>query len=164
MSQFYAKKAAASAAFIQSQAEELRRQTPPGSFAPMKKSGGGGGVIAMLETIIDESKETEEDALKAENDAQTAYEEFVKNTNAAMEALSLQLVNDDEIIAADQKKEVDDEGDKRATVQDLLKLGEVSGTLHEACDFTVDHFSERQTARSQEMDALKQAETIFSSA
>merc|ERR1719160_2118393 len=162
MEQFYAKKAGASAAFIEEQARTLRRQQPPGSFAPLKKKSGGGGVIALLENIIDESKETEEDAIKGESDAQAAYEEFVKNTNASIEAMGEQIVSDDEVIAADTKKEVADEGDKRATVTDLLKLNEVSGTLHEACDFTVDNFSERQSKRGQEMDALKQAETIFS--
>jgi predicted nucleic acid-binding Zn-ribbon protein len=163
MSQFYAKKAASSAALIQAQAEALRRQTPPGSFAPLKKNGGGTGVIALLESVIDESKETEADALKGENEAQVAYEDFVKNSNAAIEAMNNGIIDDTEVVAKDTKKEVEDEGDKRATVQDLLKLGEVSGTLHEACDFTVDHFTERQDARAQEVSALKQAETIFSS-
>merc|ERR1719235_905881 len=164
MSQVYAKKAGSSAALIQREAAELRRQTPPGSFAPLKKNSGGTGVIALLESVIDESKETEEDALAAENDAQAAYEAFVKNTNAALKTMQESIVTDEEIIAKDTKKEVEDEGDKRATVQDLLKLGEMSSTLHEACDFTVDHFSERQEKRAGEMDALKQAEAIFAGA
>merc|ERR1719171_1268996 len=68
MSEVYAKKAGSSAALIQEQAAELRRQMPPGGgFAPLKKNSGGTGVIALLESVIDESKETEEDALSAEN-------------------------------------------------------------------------------------------------
>merc|ERR1719238_1757676 len=98
MAQVYAKKAGSSAALIQAQAEALRRQMPPGSFAPLKKSSGGTGVIALLESVIDESKETETDALAAENDAQAAYETFVKNTNDAMEAMGQQIVSDEEII------------------------------------------------------------------
>merc|ERR1719443_2115019 len=100
--------------------------------------------MALLENIIDESKETEKDALEAENTAQAAY--------------------DEEIEAEDAKKEAQDEGDKRSTIGDILKLGEVSGTLHEACDFTVNNFSTRQDSRSQEMEALKQAKQIFSGA
>merc|ERR1719240_2160150 len=165
MSQVYAKKAGSSAALIQEEAAELRRQMPPGGgFAPLKKNSGGTGVIALLESVIDESKETETDALAAENDAQLAYEDFVKNTNKAIEAMQAQIVADDEIIGQDTKKEVDDEGDKRATVGDLLKLGEMAGTLHESCDFTVGHFTERQKARGDEIEALKQAEAIFSGA
>merc|ERR1719263_1700042 len=115
MAQFYAKKAAASAALIQERARALRRQAQPGGFAPIKKNSGGGGVIALLENIIDESKETEADALAAENDAQVAYEEFVKNTNAAIKALQESIVSDEEVISQDKKKEVADQGDKRTT-------------------------------------------------
>jgi len=161
MASVYAKKAAASAASLLQQAETLRRQAPPVNFAPMKKNGAGTGVLALLENIIDESKETEADAVAGENEAQTAYETFVKNTNAAIEAMSVQIVNDEDVKAKDTKKEVDDESDKRATTTDILKLGQVSGTLHEACDFTVDHFSERQKSRGDEIDALKQAKAIF---
>merc|ERR1719465_307276 len=126
MSQVYAKKAGSSAALIQQEAAELRRQMPPGGFAPLKKNSGGTGIIALLESVIDESKETEEDALSAENDAQAAYEDFVKNTNKAIEAMQAQIVADDEVIGKDTKQEVDDEGDKRATIGDLLKLGEMA--------------------------------------
>merc|ERR1719213_956140 len=164
MEQFYAKKAGASAAFIEEQARTLRRQQPPGGFAPLKKNSGGGVVIALLENIIDESKETEEDALKAENDAQAAYESFVKDTNKAIADMQVQITNDEDTEAKDKKKEVEDEGDKRATTTDILKLGEVSVTLHDACDFTVNNFDERQHKRSDEMEALKQSKAIFSGA
>jgi len=56
---------------------------------------------------------------------------------------------------------VEDKSDKRATTSDLVNLGKVEGTLHEACDFTVDNFSERQEKRAAEVEALKQAENIF---
>merc|ERR1719324_913835 len=63
--------------------------------------------------------------------------------------------------AQDAKREALDSVDKRATISDILKLGEVSQTLHEACDFTVNNFSERQSKRSEEMEALKQSKAIF---
>jgi len=129
-------------------------------FAPYKKASAG-GPIALLENIIDESKETEDDALAAENEAQAAYEAFVKDSNSAIEAMSNQIVNDEDVKAEDTKKEVADESDKRATTGEILKLGEMSGTLHEACDFTVNNFSARQKGRADEIEALKQAKSIF---
>jgi len=136
------------------------RQAPPVEFAPYKKASAG-GPIALLENIIDESKETEDDALAAENEAQAAYEAFVKDSNSAIEAMSNQIVNDEDVKAEDTKKEVADESDKRATTGEILKLGEMSGTLHEACDFTVNNFSARQKGRADEIEALKQAKSIF---
>jgi len=156
LAQFYNKKAALL---------QLRsRQQPPVAFKPYKKAGSGGGAMALLENIIDESKETEKDALEAENQAQLAYEEFIKTSNDQIAAMFVQIGNDEEIEAEDAKKEAQDEGDKRVTIGDILKLGEVSGTLHEACDFTVNNFSQRQESRGQEMEALKQAKSIFSGA
>merc|ERR1719443_921065 len=160
LAQFYAKKAA----LLQKRTSIKSNQQPPVAFKPYKKAGSGGGAMALLENIIDESKETEKDALEAENQAQLAYEEFIKTSNDQIAAMFVQIGNDEEIEAEDMKKEAEDEGDKRATITDILKLGEVSSTLHEACDFTVNNFSTRQESRSQEMEALKQAKSIFSGA
>merc|ERR1719261_2136051 len=120
--------------------------------------------MGLLENIIAESKETEADALAAENEAQSAYEEYVKDTNDEIAAKANRITNDEEVAAEDTKKEVQDESDKRATVHDILKLGDVAGTLHDACDFTVGHFDERQHKRADEMEALKQSKAIFSGA
>merc|ERR1719201_2554413 len=120
--------------------------------------------MALLQNIIEDSQETEKDALEAENAAQAAYEEFVKASNDQIAAMYNQIANDEEVEAEDAKKEAADEGDKRSTIADILKLGEVSTTLHEACDFTVNNFGERQAKRSEEMEALKQSKAIFSGA
>merc|ERR1719456_2245774 len=53
---------------------------PPPGFKTYKKQSGAGGVMGMLEQIIAETKQLEADAIKAETDAQKAYEDFVKDT------------------------------------------------------------------------------------
>merc|ERR1719265_700272 len=138
-------------------------EAAPGGFGEYKKSGGG-GAMALIENIIVDSKGTEKDAIKAEQDAQTAYEEFIKDSNAAIKAKQEGLVSDNENEAKDKIEETQDEGDKRATIGDLLNLGSMNGALHESCDFTLDNFEVRQTARDEEVEALKQAKAIFSGA
>merc|ERR1719235_1843104 len=125
----------------------------PGGFGEYKKAGGG-GAMALIENIIDDSAGVEKDAIKAEQDAQAAYEGFIKDTNAEIKAKQEALVND----------EANDETDKRGTIQDILKLGGINGALHTSCDFTLDNFETRQTARDGEIEALKQAKSIFSGA
>merc|ERR1719299_246661 len=120
--------------------------------------------MALIENIIADSKGTEQDAIKAEQDAQTAYEEFMKDSNAAIKAKQVALVADEENEAKDKIEETQDEGDKRATIGDLLNLGSMNGALHESCDFTLDNFDVRQEARDGEVEALKQAKAIFSGA
>merc|ERR1740138_1876016 len=58
---------------------------PPPGFKEYKKSSGSGGVMGMLEQIIAETKTMEADAIKAETDAQKAYEAFIKDSNASIE-------------------------------------------------------------------------------
>jgi len=163
MEEFYGAKAAA-ASLLQKSARTARRQQPPVDFGDYQKSSGANGILVLLDSIIQESKETEEGAVKGEAEAQAAYEAFVKSTNDAIKAMNIQITTDEEIEAGEVKKEVEDEGDKRATGTDILNLESVEGTLHEACDFTVNNFDERQTKRAGEMEALKQSKAIFSGA
>merc|ERR1719213_1150017 len=137
LAEFYNKKAA----LLQRRAA----QTPPGAFKEYKKNAGGcqGGAMFLLESIIKECQETEADATQAENSAQGAYEDFVKETNNQIAAMQDQIIADEEFEAKDAKKEVEDEGDKREDPND---------TIHEDCDFTVDHFAERQGKRSEEIE------------
>merc|ERR1719326_1597624 len=67
----------------------LTGDTTPGAAAPPEPKGfdtyennrGATGVMTMIQNIIDEAAQMEKDALKAETDAQAAYEEFIKNSN-----------------------------------------------------------------------------------
>merc|ERR1719197_738651 len=74
-------------AFVQGKAgaKQPAGPPPPPGFKEYKKSSGSGGVMGMLEQIIAETKTMEADAVKAETDAQKAYEAFVKDSNASIE-------------------------------------------------------------------------------
>jgi hypothetical protein len=133
----------------------------PAGFKPYKK-GQGGGAMALIEGIIADSKDTEKDAIQAEQDSQKAYESFIKDTNDSVKALMNQLSSDEEHLAKDEIKESADEGDKRQTIEDILTLNGVEEALHQSCDFTLDNFAERQSKRDDEIEALKQSKAIFS--
>merc|ERR1719253_2127337 len=72
-------------AFMQTKQHQPAGPPPPPGFKTYEKSSGAGGVMGMLEQIIGETKTMEADAVKAETDAQKAYESFVKDANASME-------------------------------------------------------------------------------
>jgi uncharacterized small protein (DUF1192 family) len=57
---------------------------PPPAMSEMKPNQGSGGVMMLIQNIIEEAHEMEVDALSAEADAQAGYEEFIKNSNAAI--------------------------------------------------------------------------------
>merc|ERR1719217_631734 len=114
MQEVYDKKADA---FLQVKRAHRSSQEPPVKFEKQEQNAGGGGVITMLTGIIDESKAVEKDAINAETDATIAYEQFVKDTNKAIEKLQAQFVNDEEIKSKDEAKDVEDKGDRSAAVK-----------------------------------------------
>merc|ERR1719163_1595503 len=57
----------------------------PAGFGEYKKSGGG-GAMALIENVIADSVKVEKDAVQAEQDAQSAYESFIKDTNEEIKA------------------------------------------------------------------------------
>merc|ERR1719401_953709 len=78
---FYAKKA--KSAFLQ-KANPAGPPPPPG-FESYKKNAAAGGVMGMLQQIISDAKAMEAETIRAEEDAQKAYEDYVKDTNASIE-------------------------------------------------------------------------------
>merc|ERR1719446_454496 len=78
---FYDKKAKAAALAQQ----EPAGPPPPPGFKEYRKSSAAGGVMGMIQQIINDAKAMEAEAIKSEEDAQKAYEDFVKDTNNSIE-------------------------------------------------------------------------------
>merc|ERR1719163_1261771 len=78
---FYDKKAKAAALAQQ----EPAGPPPPPGFNEYRKSSAAGGVMGMIQQIINDAKAMEAEAIKSEEDAQKAYEDFVKDTNTSIE-------------------------------------------------------------------------------
>merc|ERR1719311_1522551 len=92
LSGFYGKKEAA--ALVQKQ-EPVGPPPPPG-FEAYKKSAASGGVMAMIQQIITDAKAMEAATIRSEEDAQKAYEDYVKETNASIEAKGKDIINKSE--------------------------------------------------------------------
>merc|ERR1719293_71049 len=157
---FYAKKAAA--ALVQSQ--EPAGPPPPPGFKEYKKNAAAGGVMGMIQQIINDAKAMEAEAIRSEEDAQKAYEDFVKETNASIEAKSKDIVNKSETKAKAEADLVETKEAKEDTLLELEQLSNYNAELHQSCDFVMKNFDVRQTARDEEIEALKQAKAILSGA
>merc|ERR1719333_996320 len=53
----------------------------PAKFKQYEKNAGGGRFVAMLEEVLADTKKTEDQALASEADSQSAYENFMKDSN-----------------------------------------------------------------------------------
>merc|ERR1711865_262896 len=157
---FYAKKAAA--ALVQT--GQPAGPPPPPGFEAYKKNAAAGGVMGMIQQIINDAKAMEAEAIRSEEDAQKAYEDFVKDTNGSIEAKSKDIVNKSETKAKAEADLVEAKENKEAVMLELEQLSNYKAELHSSCDFVTKNFEIRQTARDEEVEALRQAKAILSGA
>jgi len=137
-------------------------QEPPAGFDTYKKSTGSTGVIALLNQIIADTKEMEAAAM---HDEQTAVEEHTKFMKATLE--SLKAKDDIKVDLTEQKAKSEKElteakSELDGTMTELENLGNEAGALHKSCDYTLKNFDVRQTARDEEVDALRKAKAFLS--
>merc|ERR1719145_371498 len=158
---FYGKKEKA-AALVQKQ--EPAGPPPPPGFETYKKSAASGGVMGMLQQIINDAKAMEAETIRDEEDAQKAYEDFVKETNASIEAKTKDIAHKSDKKAKAEVDLVETKEAKEATMLELEQLSNYNAELHQSCDFVLKNFGVRQTARDEEIEALKQAKAILSGA
>ena len=57
---------------------------------------------------------------------------------------------------------VESKKSKEATMLELEQLSNYNAQLHQSCDFVMKNFELRQTARDEEVEALKQFKAIIS--
>jgi len=156
---FYEKKAA----LIQSQQAPAGPPPPPG-FKEYKKNENSGGVMGMIEQIIKDAKAMEAEAIRDEEQAGKAYEDFVMDTNASIEAAKKSIVEKSAEKAQAETDLTEAEEALAAAELELEQLANYNLQLHQSCDFIQKNFEIRQTARDEEIEALKQAKAILSGA
>merc|ERR1719181_2083074 len=139
-------------------------QAPPPGFNEYKKNENAGGVMGMIQTIINDAKTMESEVIRAEEDAQKAYEDFVKDSNASVKAKQKDIINKSDSRAKAEDDLVEAKKEQHAIKSELEQLANYNAELHSSCDFIMKNFEIRQTARDEEIEALKQAKAILSGA
>merc|ERR1719345_398776 len=136
----------------------------PAKFKKYDQNAGGGRVVAMLEEVLADTRKTEDQAVAGEQDSQSAYENFMKDSNKAI-TKTTQSISDMTGARASAKEELSmAKTDFGQTMTELEGLDQTSGDLHKSCDYTMKNFDARQKARADEMDALNEAKNILSGA
>jgi len=141
-------------------------QSPPPmtGFKDYSKNKQAGGVQGMIQTIIDDAKAMENEAIVAEEDAQKGYENFIKDSNSSTEDKNREIVEKTEEKAKANENLVEDTESNDNAIQELADLSEANGELHASCDFVMKNFEIRQSSRDEEIQALQQATAILSGA
>merc|ERR1719361_2920860 len=137
---FYGKKAKAAALLLK---QEPVGPPPPPGFEAYKKSAAAGGVMDMIQQIINDAKAMEAETIRDEEDAQKAYEDFVKETNASIEAKTKDIADKTELKAQAEVDLVEAKKDKEAVLLELEQLSNYNAQLHQSCDFVLKNFDLR---------------------
>merc|ERR1719388_273959 len=141
---------------------QVGQEPPPEGFKEYKKSGGAAGVMMMIESIVEDSVALAKDAAKAEQEAQTGYEKFVKDSNAAIDTLNKGIAEKTSALADAKAELARTEADMKDTMSNLLELANLASELHTQCDFTLTQFDKRQAGFTKEIEALNEAKYILS--
>merc|ERR1719487_2789227 len=150
-------------ALVQERASAADADAQP-AFKSHEKNKSSGGVMGMIQELIDEAAGLEADAIKGEEDSQKAYEEFVMDTNDSLEEATKTIVSKTDMKAKAEAEKVEAETEHESTMGELESLMSENADLHKSCDFTLKNFEVRQSARGDEIEALKQALAMFSGA
>merc|ERR1719160_1876590 len=137
---------------------------PPPGFKKYSKNAQSGGVMNMIQTICDDAKAMEAEALAAEETNQQAYEDFVKDTNDAVISLQKDIATKTEEKAREEQDKVSQEGTRDQKASEIEQLKKENLDLHFECDYMIKNFDIRMEARDAEVEALKQGLATFSGA
>merc|ERR1719265_1519863 len=139
---------------IQTSATDTDPGNGPARFNKYEKNTGGSKVVAMIEGIINDSKQLEAESIAAEQDSQQAYENFMKESNDSITKLTEQINNLKESKAKAEAELEMTKTDYAQTNTELEGLHNEKNDLHQSCDYLLNNFSVRQEARQAELDAL----------
>merc|ERR550537_2084542 len=129
----------------------------PAKFANnAEKNANGGRVVAMLEEVLADTRKTEDQAMASEADSQSAYENFMKDSNKMLTKTAQAISNMSGARASAKEELTMAKSDLGLTVDELAGLHTTNADLHANCDYVLKNFDARQAARAAEMDALNE--------
>jgi len=137
------------------------KQQPEG-FSDYKKQGAATGIVMMIEQIIADTKELQAVTKHDEQNAKDEYTAFKERTTKSIEQ-KRDEITDVRAQKAKSSQDLTETGEELdGTTTDLENLNNNKNALNGECDFILKNFEVRQSARDEEVEALKQAKAILS--
>jgi len=137
---------------------------PEAVGAYKKKSGENSGVLAMIDLLVQDLEKEMTESTTAEKDAQADYEQLMADSAAKRTADSALHTEKTSTKAALEGDLQTHRSSKAALTGELGATLEYIASLHAECDWLMQYFSVRKTARDSEIDALGNAKAVLSGA
>jgi len=138
---------------------------PPETFgAYSKKSAESGGVMAMIDLLSNDLKKEMTVASTEEKNSQEDYEELMADSQKKRAADTKSITTKEQAKAeADGVAQTATEN-LDASNAELYATKEYIANLHKSCDFLIENYDFRKSARATERDALKKAKAVLKGA
>merc|ERR1719191_904043 len=138
---------------------------PPATWdAYQKKDGKSNGVIALMDMLL---KELQDGITEAENEEKTAqkdYERLMTESTASRSSMS-EGITSKEVAKADLDTKIEATKEKKTSEETQLgSLKQTMAQLHAQCDFLIENYDLRKTAREAEVEGLHNAKSVLSGA
>ncbi|CAJ1333132.1 unnamed protein product [Effrenium voratum] len=143
---------------------QTKRTGDEPEFKDYKQQSSSFNVLSMLQQLVADAKAMEAEASHAESTAQEDYEAFAKATSASVETKQKQTTTKSEEKGSTEASLVEARQAKEGLGSELSELAALTGQLHDQCDWLMQSFDVRQSARSDEMESLDQAKAMLSGA
>jgi len=137
---------------------------PPSAGLFQKKKEAATGVLAMMDMLVADIDKEMRGAEMEEKDAQEDYEGLMADCSTKRSEESKVLTDKEEAKAeaeANLQKLLDA---NEATGEELRAIMEYIGSLHKECDFLLENYDKRKTARTSEIDAMGKAKAVLNGA
>merc|ERR1719465_142000 len=138
---------------------------PPETWgAYKKKSGKSNGAIALLERLTKDLQDGITDAEHDEKTSQKDYETLMSDSQTSR-AQKAQSITEKEAAKADLDLKVENASEQKTAFEaDLLNIKDYLSKLHAQCDFLVENYDVRKSARDTELESLANAKAVLSGA
>jgi chromosome segregation ATPase len=139
-------------------------EAPETFSGEVKKNEKSAGVIGMMDQIM---RDLENDMKDAEYEEKTAQDDYAKlmGESEATRQQDVKSIADKEATKADlEAKLVTDKETATSHAEELANVQTAISDLHGTCDFIVQNYDLRKEARTNEIDALKNAKAMLSGA
>jgi len=136
----------------------------PATFGKYEKNKKSGGVLQLMDNLMNELKASLAEAEHAEKSAQGEYQELMSESSETRAQDDKSLTDKSAGKAQLEGKLTSAKENKHMTLKELDNVGQYIQQLHGSCDFILDNFKLRAEARTNELEALKNAKAVLSGA
>merc|ERR1719263_1833308 len=138
---------------------------PPETFGDYEKSSEKStGVLGLMDMIVKELEDDTKDAGFEEKTAQKDYEELMTDSGETRAAKVKGITEKEEAKARTSSKKLSNLEKEKGDLKDIDGIHSYEVTLHGDCDFILENYDARREARTEEIEAMKNAKAILAGA